>query len=133
MEDSMKWAKELQNRNAVVMHRTTFAVGRIARVWSGAEGDQYIPPKGTRPVDAFVIELDSGHSFLDASEETMVELDEKSAHLYTFFSEMVKSAVRAAAIVARTSRVAPDVAIGIVVDVLTVAAGRLREETDVPL
>ena len=80
--DLTEWGADLAKRQAWLLHTATLAVGAVVRFYSGASGDRF---KGGDDVDveAPVLVLSTGHSFVMREREAFVELDDTHAAIYT--------------------------------------------------
>lgn len=113
------WGKDLEKREAWVIHEPTLAVGPVKKFWDGVD-EIYVSPINGAACPGAVLELETGHSLV-AVFEHFIELDENAIRFYAAIQQGLAGLIVVSARNASASGVTQDVGIA-----LTVAAFRTQ-------
>jgi hypothetical protein len=108
--------EEMVERRAVVLHLETGTVGRMARLH---EPGEYTSPGNGKPVDARVVELEDGNSFV-VKDGVFVPLAGREIEVWEMLSSVVTDSLKVAARTAAARQVD--------VEVFSVIAGSILRQ-----
>ena len=127
-ESPESWFRERVAKGSKMIHAGTRSVGKAIRYWSGAEGDRWTSSINGIPVDAPILELDTGHGLI-AARCSWVELGPAEARFVDALRAGVSGVVQVAARTARASGVDLDTGLVLLLAVLEDQVAALKRGT----
>jgi hypothetical protein len=93
-DQTLALGRALEGKKAWILHES-LAIGPVKRFWDG-ETEKFVSPLNELEVEAPVIELETGHSFV-AKPGSFAELEPKEVKAYVFLQQTLAQVIRTAA------------------------------------